>query len=177
MDAALHQPLMPRIESVVGTLMSEPHVMTDYLNVCFQPSKLANAVLRAHGALQNCPHDTLAFSGTSGCAIAFALSVQFGYKLTYVRKPQDSSHHISNRMDNAFVEGVVGDGLRYVIVDERICTGRTVNRIRDAIKAQFPTMVCVGLLTYAMMAADGHFYAQQFGARYLNACDPENTFQ
>lgn len=95
--------------------------------------------------------DTIVFCGMSGAAMAFLLSHWLSLPLICVRKPTDGSHFHNywNFQEKGLVcEGNM-DAKRYLIVDDFIATGDTVNRIINAIKKEVPNAVCVSMLMYA----------------------------
>lgn len=85
--------------------------------------------------------DAIAFTGSSGAALAYPLSYILGLPLICVRKsPKDS--HFGLRL-----EGYVSAS-RYIIVDDFIESGRTINKIQRAIKSKNEAASCVGIYLY-----------------------------
>lgn len=122
-------------------------VKGSYMRSVYERGWLAAAVDRVDlqlGELRE-HFDTIAFTGQSGSAIAYPLGVR-GWPLTCVRKRSDNSHVMQGGSHP--VEGVIGPRLRYIIVDEQICTGNTVRRIQEEIKDACPSMTCIGVLVY-----------------------------
>lgn len=79
-------------------------------------------VLRPHAA----EFDAIVFRGMSGALIAPSVADRLKKNLVMVRKPEDGSHH------SCFtVEGVASE--RYVIVDDFISTGNTIDQIRASL--------------------------------------------
>ncbi len=74
--------------------------------------------------------DTIACLGTSGLVIAPILALQFNKKLLVVRKDKDNSHA------NGRLEGH-DDGKKYIVVDDFICSGATLENIVTTIKDEF----------------------------------------
>lgn len=140
-------------------------VTTAYLKSAFTPDRLLAACKRLHKALEHmrAEWDTVAFAGTSGSAVAFALSALYGYPITLVRKSGEQTHHFSSYNTKYCVEGLVGPGLRYMIVDEMVSSGATVDRINAQFKIEFPSMQCAGLLLYEhwKTEADKHYYRHE----------------
>ena len=90
--------------------------------------------------------DSLAFTGMSGAAIAFPLTLITDIPLTCVRKDHDGSHY--QRRGGGSVEGHVQKGLRYLIVDDQVSSGRTIRHIMHAIAREVPGSRCVGIARY-----------------------------
>ena len=73
--------------------------------------------------------DALAFMGSSGCAIAFILSVSLQIPLIYVRKDNEDSH-------GSMIEGNAWRGVtKFLIVDDFIGRGTTVETIYTKIRS------------------------------------------
>ena len=91
--------------------------------------------------------DALAFAGSSGCAIAFILSVALQIPLIYVRKEGEKSH-------GSDIEGNAWKGVtKYLIVDDFIDEGNTMNHIYDKINDRAKSYgqvapECVGIFLY-----------------------------
>lgn len=88
--------------------------------------------------------DAIAFTGSSGCAIAFPLALKYELPLMYVRKEKEKSHGGEIEINKGIILK------RYVFVDDFIATGATVRRVKDSIdrlaklyKFPEPEMVCV----------------------------------
>ena len=89
-------------------------------------------------------YETIAFTGMSGAAVAYPVSLRLGKHLTNVRKQNDSSHYtdmdvstLIGKFDNPWLEGRAGfyeDGvIPYCIVDDFVETGETIKYIADQI--------------------------------------------
>lgn len=82
--------------------------------------------------------DAIAFTGLSGSVVAGAVALTMDKYLYCVRKSEE------NRHSEYQVEGP-STGLRYIIIDDFICTGSTVKRIIDLVGAHTENKaVCVG---------------------------------
>lgn len=92
--------------------------------------------------------DAIAFSGSSGAAIAFPLCAAHKVPLMYIRKAHERSH-------GANLEYISNKAIRrYMIVDDFVCSGATVRRIHKKVLdyANIRGSVapeCVGLFLYA----------------------------
>lgn len=84
----------------------------------------------------------IAFSGSSGAALAFPLALKHELPVIYVRKVGEKSHGYNVEFNGA------GSGLRYIIVDDFIDTGSTVERIYKKIQKEDKTMICIGAFLY-----------------------------
>ena len=74
--------------------------------------------------------DALAFCGSSGCAIAFSLATTHHIPLIYVRKLNESSHSNYTVECNDSTINIK----KYLIVDDFVDTGGTVNHIVKSIR-------------------------------------------
>jgi hypothetical protein len=120
--------------------MSKYRVHSDYLYTTLDTPELAK--LLADISSQLAP---LSFTGVSGTLVAPPLALALNKGMIVVRK--EGSHSKQK------VEGLMGDGLRYLIVDDFMESGETVERIIYEIKQRFhakkfeePT--CVGIVMY-----------------------------
>ena len=135
-----------------------PRVRGAYLRNVYERGWLTAAVDRVLRVLEGelaGQFDTIAFSGHSGAAVAYPLAAM-GHPITCVRKRGENSRHPAARLKPEEkpgpymtpVEGVIDRNLRYVIVDEQVCSGATVQRIQQEIAAVEPTVRCAGLIVY-----------------------------
>lgn len=82
--------------------------------------------------------DTVVVTGKSGVSVAFAASMLIDFPLVVVRKPTENSH-------GRAIEGPSGHEVRnYIILDDFVETGATVERTVDAMR----TACCVGVVQY-----------------------------
>lgn len=116
---------------------------------------------------QKASYDAIAFTGMSGAAMAFPLSLSLGIPLICVRK-NDGNHHSSpswrKHDPSRYLEGCI-DSNQYLIVDDFIDSGKTVNTICKKIFAYNPRAKCTGILLYK--SADSHsdfFHVKNFGS-------------
>lgn len=108
-----------------------------YLKMVPSAAKKIRAIRKAH------PFDAIAFTGTSGAGIAFPLSYLLKIPLIHIRKKSIRAH------TSATVEGTISSK-RYLIVDDFIASGKTIDRIRDTIKKdkQLKSAKAVGVFLY-----------------------------
>lgn len=82
--------------------------------------------------------DAIAFTGLSGSVVAGAVAMTMDKYLYCVRKSDENRHSTYQ------VEGPL-TGLRYVIIDDFICTGSTIERITELVHAHTEGKAeCVG---------------------------------
>jgi orotate phosphoribosyltransferase len=85
---------------------------------------------------------TIVYRGHSGAIVAPAVAVQMRKNLALVRKPKESSH--SHRK----VEGYLAEGMKYIIIDDFIDSGKTIKTITDAISDEAFNAKCVGVFLW-----------------------------
>lgn len=117
-------------------------VHTDYLNSVFNPRQLKATIawcVRAVATLKKrgIKFDTLAFTGTSGAAVGFAVGAATGTPVTFIRKPQRSHFHGGD------IEGMLGTKT-YVFIDDFISSGATYRRVQK----KMGKSKCVGAILY-----------------------------
>ena|SRR5271156_4732446 len=89
--------------------------------------------------------DAIAFTGTSGCSVAFTLSYKLGIPLICIRKNSDNSHF------NGLYEGVE-NVKRYIIVDDFIASGDTIATIKKNVLLRSKRAKLVGIFLYGQSA-------------------------
>jgi len=110
---------------------------------------LAKKIKRTH------KYDTIAFSGSSGAAVAYVLSAQLKVPLIHIRSGENSSHYYHRASDSKF-EGNASSK-KYLIVDDFIESGGTIICIRNTIKKVAPKANCVAIMLYAQCWARTDF--------------------
>lgn len=120
-------------------------ISTDYLskiyNVESYMSLMPKAIKEIKAFQKKHAFDAIAFTGTSGSALAYPLSCALGIPLICVRK-NDGNHFKRS------VEGYV-NAKRYLIVDDFISTGDTVMKIVKTISEHNGKSKPVGIFLYA----------------------------
>lgn len=113
------------------------------------PIKLRNMLIKANDAFtklrKTLKFDAIAFSGSSGAAIAFPLAVSHKIPVIYVRKANEQSH---GNMVECNGENPIKN---YLIVDDFISSGDTVAWIANQIKSYArgaPKPKLVGVLCF-----------------------------
>ena len=107
-------------------------IRTEYLGRVYSSQFLKlvpEAVKKIRQLKKQFKFDAIAFSGSSGAALAFPLSFFLKLPLIHVRK--GSSHYGSGR-----IEGTISSK-RYLIVDDFIDRGNTMKRITKSINDEF----------------------------------------
>jgi orotate phosphoribosyltransferase-like protein len=91
--------------------------------------------------------NAIAFTGSSGCSMAFYLAINTGIPLIYVRKAKETSHGKAVECNYSYnIE-------KYLIVDDFISSGSTVRRIAKKVKMAAKDLgwegpECVGIFCY-----------------------------
>lgn len=94
----------------------------EWLRPILKPGGLAEIVKKVETVLQSIEFDAIAFTGLSGAVLSSIIAMRMNKLLYCVRKEHESRH------SGQVVEGP-STGLRYVIIDDLICTGTTIRRI------------------------------------------------
>jgi len=100
------------------------------------PDIFAGIVERAVKYLKGVKFDTIVFRGFSGAIVGPAVALRLGKSWALVRKVGDSSHSL--RAVEGYILG------KYVIIDDFIDTGETVNKIIST----FSNGLCAGVYLY-----------------------------
>lgn len=114
---------------------------TDYLHEVFRPEEfkvtVENTVAAIKAFREKNNFEVILFTGVSGAALAFPTSYLTGIPIACLRKPS-SSHSIYT------LEGWWRPGSSYIIIDDFVETGDTINRIHERVKPA----VCKGIYLY-----------------------------
>jgi orotate phosphoribosyltransferase len=126
----------------------------DWLKPIHDPRELrrvVNLIVAEIGRL-NPPPRFLAVRGTSGTAIGGAVSLVSDLPLVVVRKDEDDSH----AKHYGIVQGMHGTGGYYVIVDDLVDSGNTVQAIASAVKRDHESYAdnalrteCIAVILYS----------------------------
>ena len=112
--------------------------------------------------------DSIICSGTSGLLVVPQIAEILNKNIVIVRKSNDSCY------SDFLIEGVAP--YRYIIVDDLICSGKTIRHIMTTIKEETPRAICVGVYCYmpeesAYRGDDGDkLFYRDFKTQYLNSC-------
>lgn len=108
----------------------KPEIQTDYLGKIYRVNDFVKVVEKAARHItafrKKQPFDAIAFTGTSGAALAYPLSVKLKLPLICVRKSKRDNHFGSK------IEGV-SNARTYIIVDDFIASGTTIKKIRKSV--------------------------------------------
>ncbi len=115
------------------------HSCAGHLNHLIPPERLQQTVKLALAVLNTYEYDTLAFSGLSGLILGPILCYLTSKEMIAVRKENDNTHSFQS------VEGYK-HASRYIIIDDFICTGATVQRIVKHVSKFAPQAECLGVL-------------------------------
>lgn len=127
-------------------------ILTDYLENIFVPELFQQLVPRAIQKARSIhvehPYDAIAFTGTSGCSIGFILGYTLNIPIICIRKPDQESHYKSWSCEEIRSFEGFNAPQRYLIVDDGICSGKTVERIMTAINNSCGKCRCVAMLMF-----------------------------
>lgn len=84
--------------------------------------------------------DSIVCCGTSGLLVVPQIAELLNKHIVIVRKRDERSY------SSFGVEGVAP--YRYIIIDDLICSGKTVRHIKNSIKDEHPRATCVGVYCY-----------------------------
>jgi len=118
-------------------------IQTDYLRHVFDKEEFVRTLNNAENDIMEWgdDFDSIAFTGVSGAALAFPLSVSLDKSLLCVRKRGESNH------SPFVVEGYI-DTMSYIIVDDFVHSGATIRRIIREIKLVAPAAIAKGIYLY-----------------------------
>jgi len=107
------------------------------------PKKFQKNVARCVKFLKtiNKRYDSIAFTGMSGALVAPILAYKLNKHLLLVRKENEERHSWQD------VEGFTKCS-KYIIVDDFIVSGKTVERIQEKVFEDYPAARCIGTLQY-----------------------------
>lgn len=122
-----------------------------YHDVTYNPRKLKERIDRVAKALlklrkNEVSFNAIAFRGSSGASVAYAVSAKTGIPLAYVRKERN---HNGDK-----VEGTDNNVRNYIILDDFISSGDTVRLIAKAMTSKAEDLWyldqprCVGIALY-----------------------------
>lgn len=99
--------------------------------------------------------DSIACCGTSGLLVVPQIAELLDKHIVIVRKRDDRSY------SDFGIEGVAP--YRYIIIDDLICSGKTVQHIQNTIKEEHPRATCVGV--YCYIPAESAYSADDDGSK------------
>lgn len=138
------------------------YLETAYHNQIYAPKELKKRAAFAAKELKKLQKKLkfthIAFTGSSGCAMAYIISMLTGIPLMYVRKDGESSHGYK-------IEGL-GECESYIILDDFICSGETVRKVIRKVTEKCTTRneevpQCVGVAVYLNDFGPDHVFIKE----------------
>jgi adenine/guanine phosphoribosyltransferase-like PRPP-binding protein len=138
---------------------AKTYVHTDYLQRVYNKKLFAKTVKKTITLVKQLQKQhkftAIAFSGSSGAALAFPVAYATGLSLIHARK-RDNSHWVQDnpRHKGSHVEGSMG-AKKYIIIDDFISSGTTVDRILRDVNAAYKyrgfayAPKCVAIVVYS----------------------------
>lgn len=135
-----------------------PVIKTNYLNSVYEPERFKETVKSTVKRIRqfikkNGRFDAIAFTGTSGAALAYIVANKLNVGLICVRKG-DNSHYRGK------VEGM-RNANQYIIIDDFIDSGKTIKTIIGSVKKFSPGAKCLGIFLYDEGYDDMFEYGRQ----------------
>lgn len=123
-------------------------IHSSYLHLVLTPKGLYAAArrIRTLAKKHRMQFDAVVFTGYSGALVGPLVAAQMGKDPIFVRKEKESNH------SSWTVEGSI-DVRRYVIVDDFVSSGRTIERVLAQMREHRHGAECVGILQYNTSAA------------------------
>jgi orotate phosphoribosyltransferase len=125
-------------------------IQTDYLEKVYSKQFLKlvpRAVKKLQSIMRKHPFDAIAFTGSSGAALAYPLSYFLKIPLIHVRK--GASHYGGGK-----IEGTISSK-RYVIIDDFIETGASIRRVIRTVNSELEGAKPVAICLYSSTRTDG----------------------
>lgn len=120
-------------------------IRTDYLEKVYYPKRFISTVNRAVKKIREYRRknkfDAIAFTGTSGAALAYTVSYKLGLPLICVRKSADG-HHSMYKVEGCY------SAKKYIIIDDFISGGYTVKKIIRSIKKELENAEPLAVFLY-----------------------------
>lgn len=120
---------------------------TCYLNPVF--NELPEIAKYVAKIMDEVKADIVVGRGLSGSLVAAAVNALYGKKYAVVRK--DDENHSSYEVESSGNDNKHGD---YIIVDDLICTGRTIKNIRDRVRDTYEFGNLIGIVLYCEEGCD-----------------------
>jgi adenine/guanine phosphoribosyltransferase-like PRPP-binding protein len=120
-------------------------IQTNYLHKVYRTDQFVKTVKLAATRIRKfrrkVKFEAIAFTGSSGAALAYPISFLLGIPLICVRKNAKDNH------SGLKLEGAVS-AASYIIVDDFIESGKTINKINRTIRLRNDKSNCVGIYLY-----------------------------
>lgn len=124
--------------------MTKHDIKSDYLGCVYDVKKRQQMVSYAVKQLKLVTDlfDFFVFRGTSGLLMGPEIAGRLKKPFSVIRKKNDNAHYLQE------FEGALVTGGRYIVIDDFICSGTTLDIIVEAITKIDPTSVYVGCYLY-----------------------------
>lgn len=109
------------------------------------PAKFRQIVLFVARAMKQGKYDAIAGSGHSGLLLVGAVAARIGCRMIAVRKDDERPKGDSRSVNAALPRH---GAVRYLFVDDFMCTGETLKRVELHVKSAFPNAVMAGAAFY-----------------------------
>lgn len=119
-------------------------VSATYLRSALTPILRRRIIKGLCGKLKGLDFDTVVFRGASGCLIGPAVADKLGKHMLYIRKDKEYEDSHSSHMCEGHTRLQ-----RYIIVDDFISSGYTVDSIIKAVEVKNSKAVCVTIALYS----------------------------
>jgi adenine/guanine phosphoribosyltransferase-like PRPP-binding protein len=120
-------------------------IRTDYLDKVYRVNQFTKTVAKAAKVLRKfrrkVPFEAIAFTGTSGAALAYPLSYLLGVPLICIRK-STRDNHFGYKIEGCMTADT------YIIVDDFIESGSTIKKVRKSVENEIEDAKCVGIYLY-----------------------------
>lgn len=128
-------------------------IVSSYLECALDPKQAKKKVAALVKLLKplSGEFDSIAFCGSSGLLIGPTVAQRLNKQMILVRKEgaNDNNHHSDYQ-----VEGNSASQ-HYVIIDDLVCTGATIDFIKEKIENKFKTPTCRGIVLYGLPSIRG----------------------
>lgn len=120
-------------------------IHSGYLHSVYDVDQFKNLILLSYKSLlkikRKHPFEAIAFTGTSGAALAYPLSYKLKIPLICVRKSV-RDNHFKDKLEGAIFAN------SYIIVDDCIDSGKTIKNIIKNISLRNQSSICKGVYLY-----------------------------
>src|ERR1700686_5496923 len=135
--------------------VNQVNISSDYLYPVFDPTQFPGTVNKMVTKIKSFQKkhkiDAIAFTGTSGSAVAYPLSYKLKIPLICIRK--EKTNHTHYKYEGRY------NASTYIIVDDFISTGATIKTIKKQVREISRQSKLLGIFLYnASMFDPGHSY-------------------
>jgi adenine/guanine phosphoribosyltransferase-like PRPP-binding protein len=115
-------------------------VQSDYLGSVLDHERQAETISWVLRQARPFAFDTIVFRGMSGCLVAPTIGFMLNKRLLMIRKSED--HHSDHTLEGAI------DIKQYLIIDDLIQSGGTINKIDAELRLIVPEAKCSAIILY-----------------------------